>query len=48
MPEIDAATLAEQAVLLGLTTQDQAYEAMADAEDGSFDALAKSLLRKGS
>ena len=48
MAEIDAATLAEQVVLLGLATQDQAYEAMAAAEDGSFDALANSLLRKGS
>ncbi len=48
MSEIDAATLAEQVVLLGLTTQDQAYEAMAAAEDGSFDGLASSLLRRGS
>ena len=48
MPDIDAATLAEQVVLLGLTTQDQAYEAMAAAEDGSFDALAGALLRRGS
>ena len=48
MSEIDAATLAQQVVLLGLTTQDEAYEAMKAAEDGSFEALANSLLRKGS
>jgi len=47
MSELDAATLANQVVLLGLATQDQAYEAMDAAEDGSFDALANSLLRKG-
>src|SRR5688500_10260819 len=48
MPDIDAATLAEQVVLLGLTTQDEAYEAMAAAEDGSFDALANGRLSWGS
>ena len=48
MPDIDAATLAEQVVLLGLTTQDEAYEAMRAAEDGSFEALAGALLRRGS
>ena len=48
MPELDAATLAQQAVLLGLATQEEAYEAMNAAEDGSFDALANALLRKGS
>ena len=44
MSEIVAATLAEQVVLLGLTTQDQAYEAMAAAEDGSFDAAVSTFV----
>ncbi len=48
MSEIDAATLAQQVVLLGLATKEEAREAMEAAEDGSFDALANSLLRKGS
>ena len=47
MAEIDAATLAERSVLLGLVTQDQAFQAREDAADGTFEALASAFLRKG-
>lgn len=47
MAELEAAALAEQAVLLGLVTQDQAQEAREDAEDGTLDALVSSFQRKG-
>jgi serine/threonine protein kinase/CheY-like chemotaxis protein len=47
MTEIDAETLAEQAVLVGLLSRDQIRQAKADAEDGTVEALTRSLLRKG-
>ena len=47
MSDLEPAVLAEQAVLLGLITQDQAREAIEDAEDGSLDSLTRSFLRKG-
>src|SRR3954454_373973 len=47
MAEIEAEALCEQAVLLGLVTQAQAREAKEDAEDGTFEALSRSFLRKG-
>ncbi len=46
MSEIDAESLARQAVLIGLVTKEQAREAKEAAEDGSADALVKSFLRK--
>lgn len=46
MAEFDAGTLAEQAMLLGLVTREQMQEARNDAEDGSLEALTRSLLRK--
>ena len=46
MSDIDAESLARQAVLIGLVTKQQAAEAKSEAEDGSLDALIKSFLRK--
>src|SRR3954468_7012435 len=46
MANFDAETLAEQAVLLGLVTREQMREARNDAEDGSQEALTRSLMRK--
>lgn len=46
MSAIDAETLAQQAVLIGLVTKEQAREAKADADDGSLDAVVRSFLRK--
>jgi serine/threonine protein kinase/ActR/RegA family two-component response regulator len=47
MPEFDAETLAEHAVLFGLVEREQARAAKNDAEDGTADALLRSMLRKG-
>lgn len=47
MAEIDAQDLADQAVLLGLITREQSREALASADDGSLEALRRSLTRKG-
>ena len=47
MSDIDAQSLAEQAVMLGLVTRQQAHEAVTNAEDGSMDAIVGSFLRKG-
>src|SRR4051812_27254519 len=47
MPEFDAETLAEHAVMFGLVNKDQAKEAKNDAEDGTPDALLRMMLRKG-
>ena len=46
MTEIDAGTLLEQATLIGLITRTQASQAREDANDGSFDAVARVLIRK--
>ncbi len=46
MIEIDAQTLLEQAVLIGLITRNQAAEARMDAADGSVEAVSRTLLRK--
>jgi eukaryotic-like serine/threonine-protein kinase len=45
--DLEPEALAEQAVLLGLITQDQAREAQEEAEDGSLDGLIRVFLRKG-
>lgn len=47
MAAIDAESLADNAVLLGLISRDDLRQAREEAEDGSGDALAKVLLRKG-
>ncbi|MFO0950029.1 MAG: protein kinase [Isosphaeraceae bacterium] len=47
MPDIDALSLSDQAVMLGLITRAQAREAVNDAEDGTLDAVVRSFLRKG-
>lgn len=47
MPDLDAQSLADQAVMLGLVARPDARQAVADAEDGSYDAVARSFLRKG-
>ena len=47
MPELDPQLLLEHATLLGLITREQASEASSDAEDGSLEAIVRSLLRKG-
>jgi hypothetical protein len=46
MADIDAESLAEQAVLLGLVTREQIREAKNDAEDGSMEALIRAVTRK--
>lgn len=46
MHEIDPQSLLEQAVLIGLVTRDQARSARDEADDGSFEALKRSLTRK--
>jgi len=46
MADFDAQTLADQAVLIGLLRGEQLREAMNDADDGSLDALGRSLMRK--
>lgn len=47
MHDFDAQSLADQAVLLGLVTQDQAHEAIMEADDGSVGAVTRVMLRKG-
>ena len=47
MPELDAESLVDQVTMLGLVSREQLREAMADAEDGSPDAVLRMLLRKG-
>lgn len=47
MAALDAESLADNAVLLGLVTRDQLREAREEADDGSVEALAKVMLRKG-
>lgn len=46
MADFDAETLAEQAMLIGLVSREQAREARDAAEDGSLQALTRALLRK--
>lgn len=47
MTEIDAQSLADQAVMLGLVERAQAREAMHDAADGSLDSAVRAFQRKG-
>ena len=47
MSDMDAITLADHAVMIGLVSAGQAREAVSDAEDGSLAALSRSMLRKG-
>src|SRR3954470_14955419 len=47
MALIDAESLAENAVLIGLVSRADMSEARADAEDGSGEAIARVLMRKG-
>lgn len=47
MMDFDAQGLAEQAVLIGLVSRQEAREARDDAEDGSPEALSRAFLRKG-
>lgn len=47
MPEFDAETLADHAVMFGLVNRDQASQARSDAENGSSEALLRAMLRKG-
>ncbi len=47
MPDLDAESLVNQVTMLGLVSREQLREAMADAEDGSPDAVLRMLLRKG-
>jgi tRNA A-37 threonylcarbamoyl transferase component Bud32 len=46
MSELDAESLLHTATLLGLVTKEEAREAKLEAEDGSLEALVKSLQRK--
>ncbi len=47
MIELDAASVAEQAVLIGLISRSQAREAQNDSADGSAEALIRTVMRKG-
>jgi tRNA A-37 threonylcarbamoyl transferase component Bud32/CheY-like chemotaxis protein len=47
MAELDAHGLADQALLIGLVTRDQARQALGEAEDGSLQAVSRVFLRKG-
>lgn len=47
MPELDAETLADHAVMFGLLTRDEADQARSEAEDGTPDSLLRTMLRKG-
>jgi tRNA A-37 threonylcarbamoyl transferase component Bud32 len=47
MVEFDTETLAEQAVLIGLLSRAEVRDARHDADDGSFEAFSRSVLRKG-
>lgn len=47
MADFDAETLAEQAVLIGLLSRDQVRQVRDDAENGSIEAVTRTLLRKG-
>src|SRR6516225_11570665 len=47
MPELDAESLVDQVTMLGVVSREQLREAMADAGDGSPDAVLRALLRKG-
>lgn len=47
MPDLDAQSLADNAAMIGLVTRVQAREAVADAADGSIQAISRSFLRKG-
>jgi tRNA A-37 threonylcarbamoyl transferase component Bud32 len=47
MIELDAESMVDQVVMLGLVSREQLREAKADAEDGSPDAILRTLLRKG-
>jgi CheY-like chemotaxis protein/predicted Ser/Thr protein kinase len=47
MPDLDAQSLSDQAVMLGLITRPQARDAALDADDGSLEALTRAFLRKG-
>jgi len=47
MVEIDAEALAENALLIGLISRSQLREARDEAEDGTGEALARTLMRKG-
>lgn len=47
MAEFDAETFSEQTVLIGLLTREQVRLAMNEAEDGTLDALTRTLVRKG-
>jgi serine/threonine protein kinase len=47
MPELDAESLVDQLTMLGVISREHLREAMADAGDGSPDAVLRMLLRKG-
>jgi eukaryotic-like serine/threonine-protein kinase len=47
MADLDAHSLADTAAMIGLVTRGQAREAVADATDGSIEAISRSFLRKG-
>jgi tRNA A-37 threonylcarbamoyl transferase component Bud32 len=48
MPDYDADSFAERAVLIGLMTQGQLLEAREDASDGTLEELTRTLVRKQS
>ena len=47
MPDLDAQSLADHAVMLGLVSRPDARHALADADDGTMVGVSRSFLRKG-
>jgi eukaryotic-like serine/threonine-protein kinase len=47
MPDLDAQSLADHTVMLGLVSRPDARQAVAEAEDGSIESVGRSFLRKG-
>lgn len=47
MPDLEAQSLADQAIMLGLVSRPDARQAVADADDGTAEALSRSFVRKG-
>ena len=47
MPDVDAETMVDQVIMLGLVSREQLREAQAEAEDGTPDTTLRMLLRKG-
>ncbi len=47
MTELDGENLLEHSAMIGLITREQAHEARCDAEDGSWESIVRTVVRKG-